>query len=554
LITPIAVEVTDVEAEPDSVVVPREAAVRRLMELDAGGLLTGQDVQLAAAGLGVSPRTMWRWIGQSRRTGNPSQGPRDRFVVTDELRERVAYWRGNVSAVHRELVAAQAAGGPAAPGLATLYRAVARDLSRGARAGLRHGELARREYDVFLSRPATHRNEAWEADHVEAPVEVDVAGELKKPWVTWFIDADTNAITGLSVTPGPPSRESILAALRTAICMDAPYGPPGGLPGLVRIDRGKDFLSKTVASVLAGLAVRVVDLPAYKPHLKGSIETLNRAVEPMFFASLPRYTHGQVLANRQPVDPLAPALRFEAFVAELLTWTTWWNTEHTMPVLEGRTPLEAWLQDPTPLTTVPSEDLRLLMLEDDGKPRTITTKGVSWGSRFYVGTEWMGGEVGRKVRIRYMPHHKHEIEVFDAVTGKHLGPATLSDKASGEQIGELRRSRETRRRQLQADLRAAERARRTRYAAATTAAPAQPLTALTAQEAAAEQADLDAQQLRARRRESARPKRESAGATVMPLRPIPAGWVLPLNHPHRTSSNESEPGDAAAGQVSEAPE
>jgi putative transposase len=144
----------------------------------------------------------------------------------------------------------------------------------------------------------------------------------------------------------------------------------------------------------------VVDLPAYKPHLTGSVETLNRAVEPMFFAALPRYTHSQVRANRRPVDPLAPALRFEAFVAELLTWTTWWNTEHTMPVVEGRTPLQAWLQDPTPLTTVPAEDLRLLMLEDDGKTRTITNKGVSWGSRHSGGTEWMGGEVGRKVRIR----------------------------------------------------------------------------------------------------------------------------------------------------------
>jgi putative transposase len=104
-----------------------------------------------------------------------------------------------------------------------------------------------------------------------------------------------------------------------------------------------------------------------------------------------------------------------------------------------------------------------------------------------------------------MPHHKLEIEVFDAVTGKHLGLATLSDKASDEQIGELRRSRETQRRQLQADLRAAERACRTRYAAATTAAPAQPLTAVTAQEAAAEQADLDAAQLRAHRRAAINP-------------------------------------------------
>jgi putative transposase len=43
----------------------------------------------------------------------------------------------------------------------------------------------------------------------------------------------------------------------------------------VPIGRDKDFLSKTVASVLAGFAVKVVDLPGYNPHLNGTVETLN---------------------------------------------------------------------------------------------------------------------------------------------------------------------------------------------------------------------------------------------------------------------------------------
>ncbi len=128
-----------------------------------------------------------------------------------------------------------------------------RDVLRGDRVGLRSGELARRAHDVFLQRPRGHRNEVWEADHVEAPVEVDVEGRLLKPWVTWFVDAATNVVCGTAVTPGPASRESILAALRAAITLQEPYGPPGGLPGEVRVDRGRDFLSRTVAAVLAGV-------------------------------------------------------------------------------------------------------------------------------------------------------------------------------------------------------------------------------------------------------------------------------------------------------------
>ncbi|GAB3934839.1 hypothetical protein GCM10027614_08570 [Micromonospora vulcania] len=355
----------------------REATVRRLLALQATGLRTTAHVELAAASLGVDIRTVWRWLQQAETTGRATAEPRDRFVVDLALRRRLAYWRGNVSAVHRELVAAAAAGGPAAPSMTMLQRAVARDLSPGERAGLRKGEHAARAFDVFLQRPATYRNAAWETDHVEVPVEVDVEGRLLKPWVTWFVDCATNGVCGTAVTAGPPSRESILAALRAAISLKEPYGAPGGLPERVRMDRGKDFLSKTVAAALGVFAVGVEDLPGYTPHLKGSVETLNNAAKTMFFSELPRYTQAPRLANRRTADPDAPALMYEAFVTALLDWVRWWNTEHRMDVLGGRTPLQAWLADPTPLSTVPPEDLRLFTLEDDGKVRKITTKVCS---------------------------------------------------------------------------------------------------------------------------------------------------------------------------------
>lgn len=510
----------------------REAAVRRLIALDAEGRLTTEDARLVAVGLGVSLRTVWRWVETARAAGDLDERPRGHFVVTEQMRHRLAFWRGNVAALHRELVEQAEATGERVPSRQTLQRAVERDVSRGDRAGLRHGERARRSYDVFLKRPPGHRNEVWESDHVEAPVEVDVDGRLLKPWVTWFIDVATDVVCGTAITPGPPSRESILAALRAAITLDAPYGPPGGLPGRVRIDRGKDFLSSTVAAVLAGFAIKVVALPPYTPHLKGTVETVNGAAGQMFFAGLPRYTGGQRLANGRSVDPDAPALTFTAFVAEMLGWVRWWNTEHHMPALDGRTPLQAWLDDPTPVSTVPAGDLRLLTLEDDGRTRKITTKGVAWRGRQYVAA-WMTGQVGRTVRLRYMPHHEHEVEVFDARTQEHLGAATLADQASPEQIAELRRTREKRRQQLAADLRAAEKNRRTRYAAATTADPPQPVTAVTAAQVATELGEADDDRLRA----EARP-------LVVPLGPPAPGWVLPRPASPPTPSSDGGAGDA----------
>ncbi len=69
--------------------------------------------------------------------------------------------------------------------------------------------------------------------------------------------------------------------------------------------------------MLGAFAVRITPLPGYTPHLKGTVETVNGAVERMLFAGLPRYTHAQTLASGALADP-EPALTFAAFVAEVL--------------------------------------------------------------------------------------------------------------------------------------------------------------------------------------------------------------------------------------------
>ena len=159
---------------------------------------------------------------------------------------------------------------------------------------------------MSLQRPAAHRTAAWEADHVEAPAEVDVEGQLVKPWVTWFVDCATNAVCGTAVTPGPPTPG---AGPRGAASGDQPGGPVRAARRAARADShrpGQDFLSTTATAALGVLAVRVHALPGYTPHLKGSVETLDNAATVMFFAGLPRYTQAPRLANGKPADPDAP--------------------------------------------------------------------------------------------------------------------------------------------------------------------------------------------------------------------------------------------------------
>ncbi|WP_121709950.1 Mu transposase C-terminal domain-containing protein [Streptomyces sp. E5N91] len=524
----------------------RGPAVRRLLALRAGKRLTAVHVRVAADALGVSERTVWRWLAtaQSDETAAANPGARSRvdarFTVTPEVRGLLALWKGNVRAVHRELVLRAARQSPPAdaPSLTTLHRAIRRDLTPGERAGLAGGERAARKHDVFLARPRGWRNQVWETDHMQASVLVDVEGKARRPWITWFTDCSTNAIIGVAVTPGDPSRESVLAALRSAVLREDPYGPFGGVPEKVRVDRGKDFLSRTVTAAFDLLDVTVEDLPAYTPHLKGTVEGLNRAVESMFLAALPGYARQPRPGKRasRPKDEVL--LGFEDFTARLLDWTLWWNTEHRPAPLRGKTPLEAWQDDPTPLRDVAAADLWTFTLEDAGT-RTLTTRGIRFRKRDYVGP-WMTGQAGIQVRIRFMPHHDHRIEVYHAATGRYLGPADLADQATDEQISAVRRARAARSRRLKKDLEASQ---RQRYAAVTQAEPPRQLGALTAAQAEAElaqSADAGLSQL--------------ALPDVVPLAAPPADWRTPASLAALTTPARPAPRQSGRDSTATAPD
>ena len=502
-------DISHLPEEPAAQLILRAAATRRLAALRARGECTTEHVRLVASTVGAHERTVWRWLEAA------PLGDRRRFTITPQLRVRLAYWRGNVHALRRELLA-EADDPATVPSLTSIYRAIHRDLTLGERAGLRQGERVRRGHDVFLKRPRPHRNSVWEADHVQAPVEVVVDNRLTKPWITWFIDTGTCAIPGLAITAGHPSSESILVALRAAITTAEPHGPIGGLPSRVRVDRGKDFLSHVVRESLGAFAVRVEDLPGYTPHLKGSIEGLNNAVEKMLFAEMPRYTHRQRSANNEPVEPDQPALPFAVFVEEVLAWVRWHNHEHHPAPLDGLTPVEAWLADPTPVDEPPHQDLVHFTLKAERGQYALTTKGVRWNKRDYV-AQWMQGCVGEKVKVRFMPHHTRTIEVFDTCD-RYLGPAFLADEATPEQRAAVVGARVRASRRLAADLAKAEKRRDRRYGAVSVPAPAATLGSLTTAEAAAEtEAAYD----------DVRDAPGAARPDLIPHDPIPDEWGTP---------------------------
>jgi putative transposase len=184
----------------------RAVALQRLRALREAGALGREQVRLVAGGLKVSERTVWRWLRETPVPADVSDGTAadgaggaesigpdraanragsQRLSQTD--RDAYVYFCGNVAAVLRARAAvvaglAQAAGVPVPEFLVTgwaqaepvagrtLYRAFEQQLTPGERAAWTEGEQARRDGDVYLRRPAGHRNQWWELDNKQLPI------------------------------------------------------------------------------------------------------------------------------------------------------------------------------------------------------------------------------------------------------------------------------------------------------------------------------------------------------------------------------------------------
>ena len=221
----------------------------------------------------------------------------------------------------------------------------------------------------------------------------------------------------------------MLVALRSVVLCEDPYGPFGGLPEKVRAGRGKDFLSRTVTAAFDLLDVTVEDLPAYTPHLKGTVEGLNRAVESMFLAALPGYAR-----QPRPANAL-PGRRTRYCSASRTSPPGCW------PGHGGRTP------NISPRPCVPARQDSssgvagrshpaagraghgfVDVHSEDAGARTLTTRGIRFRKRDYVGA-WMNRQAG--LQVRHPPLVREMRPSDDAVSSKHDWSSPCRDGTDG---------------------------------------------------------------------------------------------------------------------------
>jgi hypothetical protein len=102
--------------------------VRRLLERQQAGELATRHVRAVAETVGVSERTVWRWLEQAKTTGQVEAPVRQGYAVSDEVWALLGEVGGNVAELRRRLAAA---GGASVPSASTLHRVIRRDRRAG---------------------------------------------------------------------------------------------------------------------------------------------------------------------------------------------------------------------------------------------------------------------------------------------------------------------------------------------------------------------------------------------------------------------------------------
>ncbi|GAB6075723.1 transposase [Desulfurobacterium crinifex] len=120
----------------------------------------------------------------------------------------------------------------------------------------------------------------WQADHTRMDNWVVFSdGRVDRPWFSAVIDEATGYILTWEISERQPN-----ARVTTFLFIDAIER--WGLPEAVRIDRGKDFVSKRVESGFEALGVEVIKCHPRAPWEKGQVENLMGIIKKGFCPQL----------------------------------------------------------------------------------------------------------------------------------------------------------------------------------------------------------------------------------------------------------------------------
>jgi putative transposase len=226
---------------------------------------------------------------------------------------------------------------------------------------------------------------------------------------------------------GAPSALNTSLGLRHAIWRKAePAWPVCGIPDVLYVDHGSDFISQHLDLVAAALRIQVVYSAVGRPQGRGKVERLFGTINTELLPELP----GHLAGGKRAASPRLSLAELDRAVGAFIA-----GTYHLRPHGEtGQAPLDVW-RDGGFLPRLPEslEELDLLLVMH-AQPRMVQRDGIRFQGLRYT-SPTLAGYVREPVTIRYDPRDLSEIRVFHrehflcrAVSEEHAGAAiTLKD-------------------------------------------------------------------------------------------------------------------------------
>ena len=350
---------------------------------------------------GISERTLRRYVAAFNRGGFDSLIPRERKdkgvskTIPAEALNMAAQLRqelpGRSAERIQELLASEG------------YQVARSTLERHLRQrGLSGRELKAAQKQVMSRRfNRQGRNTLWQSDLKYGPYLPDPKqpGRKIRTYLVAIIDDATRLVVHAEFYQSQ-KLPVIEDALRKAVTRS-------GSPENLYVDNGKIFVSRWLRLACAKLRIRHLNTHAYSPESKGKIERFNLTVEEFF---------GEAhLEKPQTLDALNTLFR---------AWLSEGYNHRVHSALAGKSPAEAFTQDPKPLRFPSPEALREAFLWER-TPKVDKTGCISLSGLCYeVGVEYLR----KSILVRYDPFDLSQIEVWYGGEKKKLvAPANIGE-------------------------------------------------------------------------------------------------------------------------------
>jgi len=375
------------------------------------------DVPLARlAEGGPSERTLRRWLARYRVDGiaglerqkRADQGRRRKIAPELEAMVKslaVKRPRPALTAIHRRIAAIAAGKNLAVPSYAVvagIARSLAPALVAAASGNPAH---YRDQHELVHRREAEGPNEIWQTDHTLLDIMLlDERGQERRPWLTVVVDDYSRAIAGYFLSFDGPSAVHTALALRQAIWRkETPDWPVCGIPEVLYVDNGSDFISEHIEQACIALKIRLIHSRPGQPRGRGRIERLFRTINDMLLADLPGHLIDGRPLSAPALDLAALSIRFEAFLHGIYHPRPHGGT--------GLSPLARW-QAGGFLPSLPEtrQALNMLLLRV-AKLRKVQRDGIRFQARRYV-EPTLAAFVGEHVEVLYDPRDLAEIQIY----------------------------------------------------------------------------------------------------------------------------------------------